>query len=99
MELHFCQGARLWGLLPKVDSGGKTLKDARTFLVILNVRLQHQWKHRLGHRSRDHGRSQEAQLSGPSTVFQLRDNLKCLRPVATESWLRPKGQQQGFLLQ
>lgn len=45
MELHFCQGARLWGLLPKVDSGGKTLKDARTFLVILNVRLQHQWKH------------------------------------------------------
>lgn len=37
--------------------------------------------------------------SGPSAVLQLRGNLKCLRPVATESCSRSKGQQQGFLPQ
>lgn len=36
----------------------------------------------LGHRSRGHGQSPEAQLSGSSAGLQLRGNLKCLTPVA-----------------
>lgn len=92
LELDLCKGARPWGLLSKVNPGGKSLTDP--FTVFSNSCPPP--AHELAHRSRDSGQTLDTQLSGTTLGSSGGKSSSALGLWATVSRLRREISSRDF---